>query len=130
MADGHKRFKHCIVSLGPFFNTFGLGEEKVELHCDNCSGQNKNNYVIKSVRVSWICTLLSMILFDLYNLTYFLNFIVIFVDTCFGIYVGALQRDGMQKLGSTSWLRTTQSLHPMGVLGSSKRHTRGMIAPL
>ena len=88
--------------LDHFFNTFGLGEERVELHCDNCSGQNKNRYVIKSVRVPWICTLLSMILFDLYNLPYFLNFIVIFVDTCFGIYVGALQQDGMQKLGSTS----------------------------
>ena len=55
-------------------------------------GKNCGLYTVKD----------GMILFDLYNLPYFLNCIVIFVDTCFGIYVGALQHDGMQKLGSTS----------------------------
>ena len=35
--------------LDHFFNTFGLGEERVELHCDNCSGQNKNRYAILKV---------------------------------------------------------------------------------
>lgn len=29
-----------------FFQNFGLGEQNVHLHCDNCSGQNKNKYVM------------------------------------------------------------------------------------
>ena len=29
-----------------FFDNFGLGEEHVQLHCDNCSGQNKNKYAM------------------------------------------------------------------------------------
>ncbi|XP_038055787.1 uncharacterized protein LOC119727794, partial [Patiria miniata] len=32
--------------LHHFFLHYGLGEENVELHCDNCSGQNKNNFVM------------------------------------------------------------------------------------
>ena len=30
-----------------FFANYGLGEERVHLHADNCVGQNKNNYVMK-----------------------------------------------------------------------------------
>ena len=29
-----------------FFHNYGMGEQKVQLHCDNCSGQNKNNYMM------------------------------------------------------------------------------------
>ena len=29
-----------------FFESFGVGEKTVHLHCDNCSGQNKNRYVL------------------------------------------------------------------------------------
>jgi len=35
-----------ISYLHHFFNNYGLGEEEVDLHCDNCCGQNKNNYVL------------------------------------------------------------------------------------
>lgn len=35
-----------ISYLHYFFATYGLGEQRVQLHCDNCSGQNKNNYVL------------------------------------------------------------------------------------
>ena len=28
------------------FENYGLGEKEVHLHCDNCSGQNKNQYVL------------------------------------------------------------------------------------
>ena len=28
------------------FLSFGVGEKTVHLHCDNCSGQNKNRYVL------------------------------------------------------------------------------------
>ncbi|ELT88897.1 hypothetical protein CAPTEDRAFT_206332 [Capitella teleta] len=29
-----------------FLENYGLGETDVHLHCDNCSGQNKNNFVL------------------------------------------------------------------------------------
>lgn len=32
-----------------FFCNYGLGESEVDLHCDNCTGQNKNNFVL------WYC---------------------------------------------------------------------------
>ena len=32
--------------LDHFFANHGLGEKKVHLHCDNCSGQKKNNYLL------------------------------------------------------------------------------------
>jgi len=38
---------NAVISyLHHFFNTYGLGEETVQLHCDNCSGQNKNRFMI------------------------------------------------------------------------------------
>ena len=35
-----------ISYLHFFFENYGLGEKRVQLHCDNCSGQNKNNFVL------------------------------------------------------------------------------------
>ena len=35
-----------ISYLHDFLTNFGLGETNVELHSDNCSGQNKNKYVM------------------------------------------------------------------------------------
>lgn len=35
-----------ISLLHHFFENFGLGEMEVDLHCDNCSGQNKNRFVL------------------------------------------------------------------------------------
>jgi len=41
---------NAVVSyLHYFFQNFGLGETDVHLHCDNCSGQNKNRIVL------WYC---------------------------------------------------------------------------
>ena len=38
---------NAVISyLHFFFERYGLGEQEVDLHCDNCSGQNKNNYVL------------------------------------------------------------------------------------
>ena len=48
MASG-KGSNAVISYLHHFFNNYGVGEENVELHCDNCSGQNKNNFVL------WYC---------------------------------------------------------------------------
>ena len=37
----------AVVSfLHHFFTSYGLGETKVHLHCDNCSGQNKNRMML------------------------------------------------------------------------------------
>jgi hypothetical protein len=35
-----------ISYLDYFFEHYGLGENNVHLHCDNCSGQNKNRFVL------------------------------------------------------------------------------------
>ena len=35
-----------ISYLDHFFANYGVGEMHVHLHCDNCSGQNKNNYLL------------------------------------------------------------------------------------
>ncbi|KAL8585061.1 hypothetical protein ACOMHN_013077 [Nucella lapillus] len=38
---------NAVISyLHHFFENYGLGEKTVALHCDNCSGQNKNKYVL------------------------------------------------------------------------------------
>ncbi len=38
---------NAVISyLHHFFETYGLGETTVHLHCDNCSGQNKNRFVL------------------------------------------------------------------------------------
>lgn len=41
---------NAVVSfLHFFFSNYGIGETDVHLHCDNCSGQNKNRFVV------WYC---------------------------------------------------------------------------
>ena len=38
---------NAVISyLHHYFENYGLGEKEVHLHCDNCSGQNKNRYVL------------------------------------------------------------------------------------
>ena len=45
---------NAVISyLKFFFNNYGLGEETAQLHCDNCSGQNKNKYVMWYL--AWRC---------------------------------------------------------------------------
>lgn len=41
-----KGSNEVISYLHYFFNNFGVGETDVDLHCDNCSGQNKNNFML------------------------------------------------------------------------------------
>ena len=48
MASG-KGSNAVISYLHHFFNNYGVGETNVDLHCDNCSGQNKNNFML------WYC---------------------------------------------------------------------------
>ena len=41
-----KGVNSVISLLDHFFANHGIGEKKVYLHCDNCSGQNQNNYLL------------------------------------------------------------------------------------
>ena len=41
-----KRSNAVVSYLCYFFEHFRLGETMAELHSDNCSGQNKNRYVM------------------------------------------------------------------------------------
>ncbi|XP_048020971.1 uncharacterized protein LOC125251957 [Megalobrama amblycephala] len=41
-----KGSNEVISYMHHFFGNFGVGETGVDLHCDNCSGQNKNNFML------------------------------------------------------------------------------------
>ncbi|XP_076461922.1 uncharacterized protein LOC143294352 [Babylonia areolata] len=45
-ASSTKGSNAVISYLHHFFDQYGLGESEVQLHCDNCAGQNKNRYVL------------------------------------------------------------------------------------
>ncbi|KAJ8018737.1 hypothetical protein HOLleu_43109 [Holothuria leucospilota] len=44
---------NAVISYLHFFDNYGLGEEITRLHCDNCSGQNKNKFVMWYL--AWRC---------------------------------------------------------------------------
>eukprot|EP00063_Salmo_salar_P005549 XP_013980384.1 PREDICTED: uncharacterized protein LOC106561205 [Salmo salar] len=35
----------AVINMHHFFTNYGVGETRVDLNCDNCSGQNKNKFV-------------------------------------------------------------------------------------
>ena len=41
-----KGLNMVISFLHHFLENYGVGKQKMELHCDNCSGQNKNKFVM------------------------------------------------------------------------------------
>ena len=44
---GTGKGSNAVISyLHHFFQNYGMGETKVQLHCDNCSGQNKNSFMM------------------------------------------------------------------------------------
>ena len=45
-GDCGKGTNVVVSQLHHFFETHGLGESEVFLHADNCTGQNKNNYMV------------------------------------------------------------------------------------
>ena len=53
-ADCGKGSNVVISQLHYFFQHHGLGEKEVFLHCDNCTGQNKNSFMIQYLL--WRCT--------------------------------------------------------------------------
>jgi len=49
---------NAVISyLHHFFGTWGLGETALHLHCDNCSGQNKNKFMLWYLCWRVICKL-------------------------------------------------------------------------
>ena len=49
---------NAVISyLHHFFGTWGLGEKALHLHCDNCSGQNKNKFMLWYLCWRVICKL-------------------------------------------------------------------------
>ncbi|XP_071948388.1 uncharacterized protein [Antedon mediterranea] len=52
-SQASKGANSVISYLHHFFATYGLGETECQLNCDNCSGQNKNNYLLWYL--SWRC---------------------------------------------------------------------------
>ncbi|MED6243846.1 hypothetical protein ATANTOWER_028284 [Ataeniobius toweri] len=45
MSSG-KGSNAVISYMHHFFTHFGVGETDVDLHCDNCTGQNQNNFML------------------------------------------------------------------------------------
>lgn len=86
---------NAVISyLHFFFSTFGLGETDVELHCDNCSGQNKNRFVLWYC--SWRCSI------GLHQ-TITLNFLIaghtkFAPDGCFGLIKKSFRRNVVSSL--------------------------------
>ena len=77
-----------------FFERFGLGETDVDLHCDNCSGQNKNRFVL------WYCAW--RVATGLHE-SFTLNFLVVghtkfFPDSCFGLLKRTFRRPAISSL--------------------------------
>ena len=44
--SGGKGANSVLSYLNDFLKNFGMGEATLHLHCDNCSGQNKNKFMI------------------------------------------------------------------------------------
>ena len=48
-GDTGKGANSIVSKLPHFFHHFGLGEQRVNLHADNCCGQNKNNIMMQYI---------------------------------------------------------------------------------
>jgi len=95
--EGHccSKGSNAVISyLDYFFANYGLGETTVHLHCDNCSGQNKNRYMLWYLL--WRCCLGLH-----HDIT--LNFLVtghtkFAPDWCFGLFKQTFRRSSVSCL--------------------------------
>ena len=83
-----KGANNIISMLHHFLQTHNLGETQLHLHADNCSGQNKNHFVMQYL--AW------QVLVGL-NETIMLSFLVVghtkfSPDWCFGLFKQAYRR--------------------------------------
>ena len=86
---------NAVISyLHFFFENFGLGETNVTLHCDNCSGQNKNRFVL------WYCAWrVSIGLHTKIELNFLIAGHTKFApDRCFGLLKQAFRRHATSSL--------------------------------
>jgi len=86
---------NAVVSyLHHFFESFGLGETDVQLHCDNCSGQNKNRFVL------WYCAWRVCVgLHQSISLNFMITGHTKFApDGCFGLLKRAFKRHAVSSL--------------------------------
>ena len=83
---------NAVVSyLHYFFERFGLGETDADLHCDNCSRQNKNRFVL------WYCAWRVAIGLHLHFLV--MGHTKFFPpDGCFGLLKRAFKRHAISSL--------------------------------
>ena len=83
-----------LFYLHYFFGNFGLGETHVDLHCDNCAGQNKNRFVLwyRARRVTTGLHLSITLNFMLVGHTKFAP------DRCFGLLKRAFKRHAISSL--------------------------------
>ena len=86
---------NAVISyLNYFFDNYGLGEMDTQLHCDNCSGQNKNRFML------WYCAWRCCV--GLHQ-SITLNFLIaghtkFAPDGCFGLLKRAFKRSAVSTL--------------------------------
>lgn len=91
---------NAVISyLHHFFGHYGLGERHLQLHCDNCSGQNKNRYML------WYCAWRCMVgLHDTISLNFLLVGHTKFApDWCFGLFKQKFRRTPVSCLEDICW---------------------------
>lgn len=86
---------NAVISfLHYFFENFGLGETNADLHCDNCSGQNKNSFMV------WYCLWRCCVgLHQSITLNFLISGHTKFApDGCFGLLKRAFKRHAVSSL--------------------------------
>ena len=98
-----------INFLDHFFGQYGVGETHVDLHCDNCSGQNKNRYML-----NYLCWRTLNNLHEEINLHFLIAGHTKFApDWCFGLVKQAYRRT---KVGTIDDIcKVVRSSTPTGI---------------
>ena len=112
-----------ISYLHYFFGNYGLGEQVASLHCDNCSGQNKNKFVLWYL--AWRC--LHNLHSDLH-----LNFMIaghtkFAPDFCFGLIKKRYQTSTvstLQDIADTVQTSSTQGINIPVLVGDEAGRQR------
>ena len=114
---------NAVISyLDFFFSHYGLGETSVHLHCDNCSGQNKNRFMLWYLL--WRC-------YRGLHEEITLNFLVtghtkFAPDWCFGLFKQAFRRSRVSCLDDVAAVvrnSTTSGVNIPQLIGSESGET-------
>lgn len=113
---------NAVISyLHHFFDNYGLGERDVSLHCDNCSGQNKNKFML------WY--LLWRTMHGLHN-SINLNFMIVghtkfAPDWCFGLLKQAYRHTPVSSLQNIVKMVESSTVNKVNVaqlVGDEEQH--------